>query len=62
VNPNALPLDAYLDEVVGLLTQTPTPDEVVVERAQALRWAERDGTYAALLEQRSQSLATLPGR
>lgn len=62
VNPHALPLDAYLDEVVGLLTQTPTPDEVVVERAQALRWAERDGTYAALLEQRSQSLATLPGR
>jgi uncharacterized oxidoreductase len=62
VNPNALPLDAYLDEVVGLLTQTPTPHEVVVERAQALRWAERDGTYAALLEQRSQSLTTLPGR
>lgn len=62
VNPNALPLDAFLDEVVGLLTQTPTPDEIVVERAQALRWAERDGTYADLLAQRSQVLASLPGR
>ena len=62
VNPNALPLDAFLDEVVGLLTQTPTPDEIVVERAQALRWAERDGTYADLLAQRSQALASLPGR
>ncbi|OII14333.1 SDR family oxidoreductase [Curtobacterium sp. MCBA15_008] len=62
VNPNALPLDAFLDEVVGLLTQTPTPDEIVVERARALRWAERDGTYADLLAQRSQALASLPGR
>jgi len=26
------------------------------------RWAERDGTYAELVERRSQSLATLPGR
>ena len=62
VNPNALPLDAFLDEVIGLLTSTPTPHEIVVERAQPLRWAERDGHYAELLEQRSQPLSTLPGR
>lgn len=62
LNPRALPLDAYLDEALGLLTQTPTPREVVVERAQALRWAERDGTYADQLIARSQSLSTLPGR
>lgn len=62
VNPNALPLDAFLDEVIGLLTRTPTPHEIVVERAQPLRWAERDGHYAELLEQRSQPLSTLPGR
>lgn len=59
VNPNALPLEGFLDEALGLLTQTPTPNEIVVERAQALRWAERDGTYADLLEQRSRSLSTL---
>ena len=48
--------------VSNLPKQTPTPNEIVVERAQPLRWAERDGTYAELLERRSQSLNTLPGR
>lgn len=62
VNPAALPLDGFLDEVIGLLTATPTPQQIVVERAQPLRWAERDGTYAELLQRRSQSLSTLPGR
>ncbi|QHC62788.1 SDR family NAD(P)-dependent oxidoreductase [Rathayibacter festucae] len=62
VNPAALPLDAYLDEVLELLTQEPTPDEIVVRAAQRLRWAERDGTYAELLAARSRSLDTLPGR
>jgi len=62
VNPAALPLEDYLDEVLELLTAGPTPDEVVVRAAQRLRWAERDGTYADLLRQRSQALSTLPGR
>ncbi|MCJ1674539.1 MULTISPECIES: SDR family oxidoreductase [unclassified Rathayibacter] len=62
VNPAALPLDAYLDEVLELLTQEPTPDEIVVRAAQRLRWAERDGTYAELLAARSRALDTLPGR
>jgi uncharacterized oxidoreductase len=62
VNPAALPLEDYLDEALDLLTADPTPDEVVVRAAQRLRWAERDGTYADLLRQRSQSLNTLPGR
>lgn len=62
VNPRALPLDTYLDEALSLLTRTPTPDEVVVERALPLRWAERDGTYADQLRARSQALSQLPGR
>jgi len=62
VNPAALPLDRYLDEVTGLITQTPTPNEIVVQAALRLRWAERDGTYASLLGARSQALNTLPGR
>lgn len=62
LNPAALPLDDFLDEVIGLLTRNPTPDEIVVERALPLRWAERDGTYAELLERRSQSLSSLPSR
>lgn len=62
VNPAALQLDAYLDEVVDLLAQEPTPSELVVQAAQRLRWAERDGTYADLLTARSRALDALPGR
>ncbi|MGN7189450.1 SDR family oxidoreductase [Curtobacterium sp. MCBA15_004] len=62
VNPRALPLDAFLDEVLAILATEPTPQEVVVEAAQYLRWAERDGTYADLLRVRSEPLAQLPGR
>lgn len=62
VNPAALLLETYLDEVTNLITQTPTPNEIVVQAAQRLRWAERDGTYTDLLKARSASLSTLPGR
>jgi uncharacterized oxidoreductase len=62
VNPAALPLDEYLDEVIGLLTRAGASQEIVVDAAQRLRWAEKDGTYAGLLERRSQLLRTLPGR
>ena len=62
VNPAALPLDAYLDEVVALLSAEPTPQEVLVEGVRMHRWAERDGTYAELVARRSQALSTLPGR
>lgn len=62
LNPAALPLDDFLDEVIALITAKPTPDEITVQAAQRLRWAERDGTYPELLQQRSQALAMLPGR
>ena len=62
VNPAALPLDAYLDEVLGLLAIDPTPPEILVERVLMHRWAERDGTYAELVARRSEALKTLPGR
>lgn len=62
LNPAALPLGDFLDEVMALITENPTPNEVIVKAAERLRWAERNGTYAELLEQRSQSLNTLPGR
>jgi uncharacterized oxidoreductase len=62
LNPAALPLDGFLAEALSINTRNPTPNEVVVQAAQRLRWAERDGTYAGLLRQRSESLSTLPGR
>jgi short-subunit dehydrogenase involved in D-alanine esterification of teichoic acids len=62
MNPAALDLDDYLDEVIGLLTQEHTPDEILVRAVLTHRWAERDGTYAELVAKRSQALAMLPGR
>ncbi|MBC2866328.1 SDR family oxidoreductase [Streptomyces mexicanus] len=61
-NPHALALDAYGEEVMELLAQDPTPHEILVQAVLMHRWAERDGTYDALVAQRSQALATLPGR
>ncbi|MFE9558889.1 SDR family oxidoreductase [Streptomyces sp. NPDC006692] len=62
VNPQALPLDDFATEVMRLLSQNPTPDEILVERVHTHRWAERDGTYDDLVAQRSRALAMLPGR
>ncbi|MGI5139909.1 MULTISPECIES: SDR family oxidoreductase [unclassified Streptomyces] len=62
VNPHALPLDDFAAEVMQLLSQDLTPDEILVERVLMHRWAERDGTYDDLVAQRSQALAMLPGR
>lgn len=61
-NPNTLALDAYGAEVMELLAQEPTPHEILVHGVLMHRWAERDGTYDALVAQRSQALAMLPGR
>ena len=61
-NPHALALDAYGAEVMDLLAQDPTPPEILVQGVLMHRWAERDGTYADLVAQRSQALSMLPGR
>ena len=44
-----VPLDAFVDEVMALFEQQPTPPEILVERVHALRFAERDGTMAKML-------------
>jgi short-subunit dehydrogenase involved in D-alanine esterification of teichoic acids len=62
VNPHALPLDDFASEVMDLLSQDPTPREVLVKGVLGHRWAERDGTYDGLVAQRSQALAMLPSR
>lgn len=38
-----LPLDAFIDEVMTLFSQVPTPPEILVERVGFLRNAEREG-------------------
>ena len=44
-----LPLDAYIDEVMALFGQNPTPPEILVERAKFLRNAEAEGRFAAAM-------------
>ncbi|QUT05734.1 SDR family oxidoreductase [Sphingobium phenoxybenzoativorans] len=45
-----LPLDAFIDEVLGLLQRQPTPAEICVERAGFLRNAEAEGRFDKTLE------------
>ncbi|MEI7254137.1 SDR family oxidoreductase [Dickeya dadantii] len=45
-DPRAMPLPDFIDETLALLSQQPVADEIVVERARALRFAEREGAYA----------------
>lgn len=45
------PLDAFADEVLALFGQSPTPSEILVERVQFLRNAEREGRFDATLAQ-----------
>ncbi|HEY6496921.1 MAG TPA: SDR family NAD(P)-dependent oxidoreductase [Trebonia sp.] len=62
LNPRALDLAEFATEVTDLLQVDPTPHEILVRGVLMHRWAERDGTYDELVAQRSQALATLPGR
>ena len=45
-DPEAMPLDDYIAEVLQVLgNMRPLRGEILVERVKALRWAERDGIY-----------------
>jgi uncharacterized oxidoreductase len=46
-DPRAMPLEAFVAEVMGLLERSEHPGgEILLDRDRARRWAERDGTYA----------------
>lgn len=47
-----LPLDAFIDEVMTLVSQQPTPPEILVDRVAFLRHAEAEGRF-------DKTLATL---
>ena len=49
--PGYMPLDAFIDEVMALWAQEPTPAEIMVERVRGLRFAEREGRFDAALAQ-----------
>ncbi|WP_232307731.1 hypothetical protein [Sphingobium chungbukense] len=45
-NPQMMPLDEYIAEVMGLLRQEPALEEICVERVKFLREAEQRGAFA----------------
>ncbi|PWF22631.1 SDR family oxidoreductase [Corticimicrobacter populi] len=45
-----LPLHAFMDEVMALFNQQPTPSEIVVERARLQRLAEREGRFEQVFD------------
>ncbi len=55
--PGYLPLDAFMDEVMALLTQEPTPPEILVERVAFQRRAEAEGRFDATLKQLNEMAA-----
>lgn len=52
--PGYLPLDEFIDEVMALFGQQPTPSEILVERVKFLRNAEAEGRFDAALAQINQ--------
>ncbi|MFG1420518.1 SDR family oxidoreductase [Roseixanthobacter liquoris] len=48
-DPRAMPLDAFIAEVMALLARGDHPDgEILLAQDQTRRWAERDGRYAEI--------------
>ncbi|WP_309086600.1 SDR family oxidoreductase [Chelativorans sp.] len=45
-----MPLDAFIEEAMGLFLHKPTPKEILVERVSFLRWAERNGNFDRAVE------------
>ena len=49
--PGYMPLDAFVEEVMNLLAQQPTPREILVERVRFLRFAEAEGRFDETMAQ-----------
>jgi uncharacterized oxidoreductase len=45
-----MPLSQFIDEVMVIFGQRPTPDEILVQRVAFQRWAEREGRFDQALE------------
>ncbi len=54
-DPNAMPLADYLTETLELLKSPPPNGEILVKRVYPQRFAEREGKYDELYEQRNEA-------
>lgn len=56
-----LPLQAFMDEVMVLFQQQPTPPEILVEQVKFLRFAEAEGRFDQTLTQLNEFVAKVSG-
>lgn len=56
-DPHAMPLKAFIDEVMAIFEHSPGADEVLVERVKPLRFAEVNGGYAQFFGQFNDQMA-----
>lgn len=56
-DPNAMPLDAFIAEVMGLIESQPDAHEILVERVKPLRFAEASGDFEAFFLQFNDQMA-----
>lgn len=56
-DPNAMPLDAFIEETMRLIESTPDATEILVERVKPLRFAEANGSYAGFFKQFNDNAA-----
>jgi uncharacterized oxidoreductase len=49
VDPHAMPLAEFIDEVISILTDNPDAEEVIVERCKPLRYAAENGNLAEIM-------------
>lgn len=50
------PLNEFIDEVMALFAQTPTPSEILVQRVKFLRNAEAEGRFDKTLQQLNETV------
>ena len=56
-DPRAMPLAAFIDEVMGLIAQGPANGEILVERVKPLRNAEASGDYHGFFSKFNEAMA-----
>lgn len=56
-DPRAMPLDAFITEVISILKSTPQPTEINVQNVLPLRNAEANGNYSAFFKNFNDQMA-----
>lgn len=56
-DPQAMPLKAFIEEVMAIFQQSPEADEILVERVKPLRYAEQNGAYGTFFKDFNDQMA-----